>query len=363
MSYTIQQIAAALGAEAVGDTALTITRAAEPATAGPKDLALAMSQQYADALAQGQARAAILWPEADWQALGLEAAIFAPRPRRAMAGLTALMDPGQEFPAGVHPSAVIDPTARIGDDVSIGPLCVIGPNARIGARTVIGPHCHLGAHAVLGQDAQLREMVSIGARVRIGDRFIAQPGARIGSDGFSFVTPEVSGVENVRRTLGDAGEAQAQSWIRIHSLGAVEIGGDVEIGANSTVDSGTIRATMIGDGTKLDNLVHVGHNTRVGRDCLLCGQVGISGSVDIGNNVVLGGQVGVVDNIFIGDGVIAAGGTKILSNVPAGRAIMGYPAIKMQTHTDIYKAQRRLPRLLRDVAALKNAVFNQGSND
>lgn len=363
MTYTIQQIAAALGAEAVGDTALIIKRAAEPAMAGPDDLALAMSPQYGDALAQGQARAAILWPGADWQAMGLAAAIFAPRPRRAMAGLTALMDPGQEFTRGIHPNAVIDPTARIGEEVSIGPFTVVGANAQIGARSVIGPHCHVGAHVVLGQDAQLREMVSIGARVRIGDRFIAQPGARIGADGFSFVTPEVSGAENVRKTMGETGDAQAQSWIRIHSLGGVEIGNDVEIGANSTVDSGTIRATVIGNGTKLDNLVHVGHNTRVGRDCLLCGQVGISGSVDIGNNVVLGGQVGVVDNIFIGDGVIAAGGTKILSNVPAGRAIMGYPAIKMQTHTEIYKAQRRLPRVLRDVAALKNAVFNRDTND
>ncbi|MFC6687504.1 UDP-3-O-(3-hydroxymyristoyl)glucosamine N-acyltransferase [Jhaorihella thermophila] len=361
MSYTVQQIADALGAEAAGDTSLTILRAAEPAMAGPDDLALAMSPKYAEDL--GQARAAMLWDGADWQAMGLRAAIFAPRPRRAMAGLTAMMDPGQGFAPGIHPSAVIDPTAELGEGVSVGPLAVVSAGARIGAGSVIGPHCFVGVNAVLGRDGFLREMVSIGARVRIGDRFIAQPGARIGSDGFSFVTPEVSAVENARKTMGDTGDARPQAWVRIHSLGGVEIGDDVEVGANSCIDNGTIRATQIGDGCKFDNLVHVGHNVRIGRDCLFAGQTGISGSVDIGNHVVLGGQCGVADNIFIGDGVVAAGGTKILSNVPAGRVMMGYPAVRMDQHTEIYKAQRRLPRLMRDLDALKKAVFKSGGSE
>ncbi|MBK0328428.1 UDP-3-O-(3-hydroxymyristoyl)glucosamine N-acyltransferase [Rhodobacteraceae bacterium F11138] len=363
MTFTIQQIAEALGAEAVGDLSLVVTRAAEPGDAGVSDLALAMSPKYAQDLASGQARAAILWPDADWQKMGLSAAIFAPRPRMAMSGLTRMLDRGQGGEPGVHPSAVIDPSARLGDNVAVGPLAVIGAGARIGAGTTIGPQCHVGADVHIGCDGLLREMVSIGARAVIGDRFIAQPGARIGADGFSFVTPEVSGAENVRKTLGDQGDAKAQSWVRIHSLGAVEIGDDVEVGANCTIDNGTIRSTRIGDGTKLDNLVHVGHNTRIGRDCLLCGQCGVSGSVEIGNNVILGGQTGVVDNIFIGDGAIAGGGTKILSNVPAGRVVMGYPAVKMETHTEIYKAQRRLPRLARDIAALQKAVLNRGSTD
>ena len=363
MSYTIEEIARALGTEARGDVSLTIRRAAEPGTARPDDLALAMAPKYAEDLGNGQARAAMLWEGADWQAMGLAAAIFAPRPRMAMAGLTRMMDPGQGFGTGIHPSAVIDPTAELGIGVSVGPLAIISAGARIGAGSVIGPHCYVGTEAELGEDAFLREMVSIGARVKIGARFTAQPGARIGSDGFSFVTPEVSGAENVRKTMGDQGDAKAQSWLRIHSLGAVRIGDDVEIGANATIDAGTIRATEIGDGCKLDNLVHVGHNVRTGRDCLFAGQTGISGSVEIGNNVILGGQCGVVDNIFIGDGVIAAGGTKILSNVPAGRVMMGYPGVKMDTQTEIYKAQRRLPRLMRDVAALKKAVSKLGSTE
>lgn len=363
MTYSIKDIAAAIGAQTAGDTSLTILRAAEPADAGPDDLAMAMSPKYAEDLGKGQARTAMLWPDADWQAMGLKAAIFAPRPRRAMAGLTAMLDPGQGFNTGIHPSAVIDPTAEIAADVAIGPFCVIGARAKIGPGSVIGPQCMIGTDATLGKDAFLREMVSIGARVRIGDRFYSQPGARIGSDGFSFVTPETSGVENVRKTLGDQGDAKAQSWMRIHSLGAVVIGNDVEMGANCTIDNGTIRDTVIGNGCKFDNQVHIGHNCRIGNDCLLCGQSGLSGSVDLGNNVVLGGQSGVADNVFVGDGAIAAGATKILSNVPAGRVMMGYPAVKMETHTEIYKAQRRLPRILRDITELKNTVFKQSPTE
>ena len=355
--FTIRQIAKALGAEAQGDLDLQISSAAEPGEAGPQDLAMAMSAKYAETLGKGNARAALLWPDADWQAMGLKAAIFAPRPRMAMASLTATLDPGQGFGTGIHPSAVIDPSAVLGDGVCIGPLSIISAGARIGAKSVIGPHCFVGVDVEIGPCAFLREMVSIGARANIGARFIAQPGARVGSDGFSFVTPEVSGVENARKSLSDQGDATAQTWMRIHSLGAVTIGDDVEIGANCTIDNGTIRNTVIGDGSKLDNQVHIGHNTRIGKDCLLCGQTGVSGSVDIGHNVVLAGQCGVNDNIFIGNGVVAGGGTKIISNVPAGRVIMGYPAVKMDTHTEIYKAQRRLPRLMRDIEALKKAVF------
>lgn len=355
--HTVRQIAEALGAEAAGDLDLNIEGAAEPGDAGPRDLAMAMSPKYAESLSGGQAQAALLWAGADWQAMGLKAAIFAERPRMAMGGVTVALDKGQGFSQGIHPSAVIDPTAELGDNVSVGPLSIVAAGATIGAGSVIGPHCYIGADVQIGEGANLREMVSIGARARIGDRFRAQPGARVGADGFSYVTPEVSGVENVRKTLGDQGDAKAQGWLRIHSLGAVIIGDDVEIGANCTIDNGTIRDTEIGSGTKLDNQVHIGHNCRIGRDCLLCGQAGLAGSVDIGDNVVMGGQTGAGDNISIGKGAILGGATKAISNVPAGRVMMGYPAVKMETHTEMYKAQRRLPRILKDIEALKKAVF------
>lgn len=363
MSYTIAEIAKALGAEAAGETDLVIARASEPHSAGPDDLALAMNPKYADGLAHGSARAAMLWPDADWQAMGLKAAIFPNRPRYAMSGMTRMLDRGQGFASGIHPSAIIDPDAELADGVSVGPLAIISAGARIGAGSVIGPHCFIGVDVTLGEGAYLREQVSIGARVTVGKRSIMQPGARVGGDGFSFTTAEPSTVESARKTLGDQGEAEAQPWIRIHSLGSVTIGDDVEIGMGSTIDCGTIRDTTIGNNTKLDNQVHLGHNVTIGENSLICGQVGIAGSAQIGSNVVLAGQCGVNDNIFVGDGVIAGGGTKLMSNVPAGRTMLGYPATQMDKQVEAYKALRRLPRVLRDVADLRKAVFKSGQDD
>ncbi|MBR9841899.1 MAG: UDP-3-O-(3-hydroxymyristoyl)glucosamine N-acyltransferase [Rhodobacteraceae bacterium] len=363
MAHTIQQIADAIGAEAFGNTEIIVKRVAEPAMAGPDDLALVTNPKYADGLGAGKARAAMLWPGADWQALGLEAALTSPRGRFAMAGLSEIMDPGQHFGPGIHPSAIIDPSAELGENVSVGPLTIIGPRARIGAGAIIGPHCMVGADVTLGENAYLREMVSIGARATIGARFIAQPGVRIASDGFSFVTPEKSGVEAARETLGDQGEVKSQTWARIHSLGSVTIGDDVEIGANSCIDCGTVRDTRIGNGVKLDNLVHIAHNVEIGDDTLLAGQVGIAGSTKIGRNVVMGGQCGVTDNTTVGDNVIAGGATKMMSKVPSGRVVLGSPAVKMETHLEMYKGLRRLPRLLKDVAAMQKIVSKLETKD
>jgi UDP-3-O-[3-hydroxymyristoyl] glucosamine N-acyltransferase len=345
-THRLADIAAALGAEIHGNSDLAIIGAAEPQAAGPQHLALAMNPAYAPGLALGHARAAVLWEGADWEALGLEAALFVPRPRFAMAHLTRYLDAGPHVPPGVHPSAVIDASAKIVEGAAIGPFVVIGPGVRIGARARIAAHVSISAGAVIGEDALLLDGVKVGARVILGARIIVQPGAVIGADGFSFVTAAKSGVEEVRETLGQRGAARDQSWTRIHSLGSVQIGDDVEIGANCAIDRGTIRDTTIGSGTKLDNLVHIGHNVSVGRDCLLCGQVGIAGSARIGDRVVLGGQCGVNDNIFVGDDVIAGGSTKIFTNAPAGRVLMGSPAMKMETHVEIYKALRRLPRFM-----------------
>ncbi len=355
MRHRIEDIARALGAEAEGELTLEVSGAAEPQAAGPDQLALAMDPRYADGIARGQAKAAVLWPGADWRAMGLKAAIFAPRGRLAMAGLTRLMDPGPELAPGIHPMAVVDASAQIGEGAAIGPFVTIGRGVQIGPGARIASHVSIAEGARIGADALILQGARIGARVTIGARFICQPGAVIGSDGFSFVTPEKSGVEEIRETLGSRAEIRDQSWTRIHSLGAVTIGDDVEIGANTCIDRGTIRDTVIGSGTKLDNLVHIGHNVQVGRDCLLCGQVGVAGSARIGDRVVLAGQVGVNDNIFVGDDVIAGGATKIFTNAPAGRVLLGYPAVKMETHVEMQKALRRLPRLAARVAAMERS--------
>lgn len=363
MTHTIRDIAQAIGAEAAGDLDLTVSGAAEPALAGPDHLALAMDPKYAPGLAKGQARVAMLWPGADWQAMGLQAAIFAPRGRLAMAGLSRMLDAGPAIAPGIHPMTVIDPTAEIGAGAAIGPFVTIGAGVRLGSRARVAAHVSISEGAQIGADALICQGARIGARVVIGDRFICQPGAVIGADGFSFVTPEKSGVEEIRQTLGQREEIRAQSWTRIHSLGSVTIGDDVEVGANATIDRGTIRDTAIGSGTKLDNLVHIGHNVQVGRDCLLCGQVGVAGSSRIGDRVVLAGQCGVNDNIFIGDDVICGGGTKIFTNAPAGRVLLGYPAVKMETHVEMQKALRRLPRLAARVAEMEKVIAPSSKGD
>ncbi|MEY4984188.1 MAG: UDP-3-O-(3-hydroxymyristoyl)glucosamine N-acyltransferase [Pseudomonadota bacterium] len=363
MPHTIRDIAAALGAVAEGDLDIAVTRASEPQTADAAALALAMDPKYAGGLAKGQALAALVWPGADWRGLGLKAAIFAPRGRLAMAGLSRMMDAGPDIAPGLHPLSVVHESAEIAEGAAIGPFVTIGAGVRIGPRARIASHVSIAEGAVIGADALILQGARIGARVTIGDRFICQPGAVVGADGFSFVTPEKSGVEEIRETLGERGEIRQQSWTRIHSLGAVTIGDDVELGANACIDRGTIRDTVIGSGTKLDNLVHIGHNVQVGRDCLLCGQVGIAGSARIGDRVVMAGQCGVNDNIFVGDDVIAGGATKIFTNAPAGRVLLGYPAVKMETHVEMQKALRRLPRLATRVAEIERLVIPKSQGD
>jgi UDP-3-O-[3-hydroxymyristoyl] glucosamine N-acyltransferase len=356
------ELAEALGLALWGDGAVRVARAAAPHEAGPDAIALAGTPVYADALAQGAARAALLWEGADPADYGLDSALIAPRPRHALAGLSAALDQGPDIADGRHPSAQIDPSADIGPGAAIGPFAVIGPDAAIGPGARIGPHVVIGAEVRIGGGSLLHARVTIGARCTIGDRFVAQPGAVVGGDGFSFVTAEPSAAEEVRRTLGEAGGARQQAYARIHSLAAVTIGDDVEIGANSCIDRGTLSDTRLGDGTKIDNLVQVGHNVIVGRHCLLCGQVGVAGSTRIGDRVVLGGQAGVTDHLVIGDDVIAGAGTLLRTNQPAGRVMLGNPAMPMALSVEAYKGLRRLPRLFRDVAALRKHLSNgQGS--
>ena len=359
MTITLAELARSMDAALWGEGSLRITGAAEPAEAGAaRDgqarIALAMTPAYAADLAPGAA--ALIAEGMDPAALGLAGAVIVRRPRLAMAGLTRLLDNDGGMQQGIHPSAVIDPSALLEEGVAVGPFAVIGADVRIGAQARIGAHVSIGQGSIIGAQALIREGVRIAHGVTAGARLIVHANAVIGSDGFSFVTPEPSGVEEIRAGLGQREHISEQHWLRIHSLGSVVLGDDVEIGANVTIDRGTIRATTVGSGTKIDNQVQIGHNVRIGRDCLLCGQVGIAGSSRIGDRVVLGGKCGVSDNIFVGDDVIAGGGTNIYTNVPAGRVILGSPATRMETQVEMNKALRRLPRLAAQFAELQKTV-------
>lgn len=359
---SVGELARALGAIAEGDAGISLSGAAEPAAAGAGDVALAMDPAFAADLAKGAARAAILWSGADWRKLGLEAAILVPRPRYALAGVTQVFERPAVLAQGIHPTAVIDPSADLGADVSVGAFVVIGAETRIGPGARIFSHVTIAEAVVIGAEALIHTGVRIGARVRIGDRFTAQPGAVLGADGFSFVTPTPGVVDEARGAGVITAQAQDE-YVRINSLGTVVLADDVEVGANSCIDRGTVADTLIGQGTKIDNLVQVGHNVRVGRTCLICGHVAIGGSTVIGDRVVLGGKAALADHLSIGSNSVITGNSGVASNVPPNRIMMGYPAVPMEQNVAMYKALRRLPRLIARLQGAQKPVSNPDASD
>lgn len=345
MSYTIKKIAQYLDAEFVGDGEFVVNTPRHPAYAGVLDLAVAIDKKYTQALDNTKAQAAILWEGADWQSYNLRAAIIAPQSRYVMVGVTSMFNQQRDLPMGIHESAVIDKTAKLGDGVAIGPFVTIGKNVNLGAGARVFSHVSIAAGSTIGKDAILSEGVRIGENCTIGDRFIAQPNAVVGGDGFSFVTPKPGVLEDARRSNNIKKSYNTQAFERIHSLGGVVIADDVEIGANSTIDAGTIEPTRIGKGTKIDNLATVGHNVQIGQYCLFSGQVGIGGSTKIGNYVIFGGKVGCRDNITIGDNVVVPLGA-VGSNVKSNQVMMGVPAVERSKYFNLYRAYLRLPRFM-----------------
>ncbi len=356
MTYTVDAIARATGLTLLGDGSLAVRAPAEPGVAREDDLALAMSPDYAAALRSSPARAAVVWEGADWQDLGLAAALVAPQARIALAGITAHFSHPPDVEPGIHPSAVIEAGAEIGHGARIGPFVRVGARARIGPGAVIASHVAIGSDAVLGEQALLHAGVRIGARCVVGDRFVAQPNAVVGADGFSFEPPRKGALASVLAGGSIDEPADDAAWLRIHSLGAVEIGDDVEIGAGTTIDRGTVAPTQIGSGTKIDNQVQIGHNVQVGRHALLCGQSGIAGSTVLGDRVILGGKVGVPDHAKIGSDVIVAAGSLVAGNIPERSVYMGVPAVPRGDALRQLSAMRRLPRLADQLADIRRKL-------
>jgi UDP-3-O-[3-hydroxymyristoyl] glucosamine N-acyltransferase len=337
-------IAVALGASLIGDAAKDIARIVHPADAEhDSDLAVAISSDMAAALASSQADAAVV------SASGLPASgrftslIVIEQGRTALAVLTALFDGGPGRGTGVHPTAVLASDAELGEGVSVGPFVVIGSGSKIGAGTTILSHASLGENVVVGINGLIHSGVRIGDHVAIGDRVIVHPNAVIGADGFSFA-PE----------LGPRMPYPADLKLeRVHSLGRVIVGDDVEIGANTTIDRATLRSTRIGSGTKIDNQVQIGHNVTIGMNCLICGKVGISGSAVIGDRVRIGGGAGIADHVRIGNEAIVGAASGVGSDVPAGRYVFGYPAVAIDRALEQYRflgRQKILHRRISEIA-------------
>jgi UDP-3-O-[3-hydroxymyristoyl] glucosamine N-acyltransferase len=337
----VRDVAAALSAKVLGDGSLAIERVVHPAdAASASDLAVAMSREAYSALATSKAQAAIV-SEKSPKPDGLKAVIVASQERPALARLTALFDAGPAHRPGIHEAALIAPDATLGENVSIGPYVIIGPRSRVGANSIVLPNVTIGADVVIGDNALIYSGVQIGDRVSIGQRVVIQSNATVGCDGFSFLPVSGNG---------------SGKPARVHSLGTVEIGDDVEIGANTTVARATLEATRIGDGTKIDNQVQIAHNVKIGKACLICGMGGISGSVEIGDRVLLAGRVGIADHVKIGSDAIVAAGSGVGSNVPAGGKVVGYPAMPFDRMLDMLNFVLRHKRILRELEELKSRV-------
>jgi UDP-3-O-[3-hydroxymyristoyl] glucosamine N-acyltransferase len=311
---TVDEIVALTGAEPAAGAPLAqrITNVAPLDLAGPNDLTFLDNTKYADQLTSTRAGVCLMTPRFEKQAPSGLIVLRSRDPYRAF--VTVLRDlfadalrPSSQFDAkGIAPGAFVHASARLENGAVVDPGAVIGPGAEIGAGTVIGPNAVIGPRVRIGRDGAVGAGASV-LHALIGDRVIIHPGCRIGQDGFGFI-------------LGPAGH------LKVPQIGRVIIQDDVEIGAGSTIDRGGIRDTVIGEGTKIDNLVQVGHNVTIGRHCIIVAQTGISGSTTLGDFVLLGGQVGIAGHLDIGSGAAIAAQSGVVRDVPQNSRMAGTPA-------------------------------------
>ena len=340
-------VAAALSARLTGDAEAEVRRAVHPSEAGsPGDLAVALTPDTQRGLPDTKAELVLVAEGSPLREERFRTVILVPPSRSAFPKVTELFRHRPEAQPGIHPSAIIAPDASIGADVSIGPFTVIGAGAAIGDRTIILGQATLAENSTVGEDSLIYPGVRLGWGCRIGSRAVIHNNASIGADGFGFVPAHPGAVEAARGAAGSASPAARNPLLKIHALGSVEIGDDVEIGALTAIDRGTLKPTRVGSGTKIDDLVMIGHNVEIGTDCMLCGQVALAGSVVVGDRAVLGGRVAVADHLRIGVGAVIGGGSAVGTNVPAGAVYLGIPAVPRAEALDNLKVMHRIRRFL-----------------
>lgn len=324
MSYTIEQINGVVGGLLNKEQDVQISQIAPPLLADENTLALALGEDEIQNLASSKAKAALVPLGVNIEGL---TTIEVERPRLAMMKLLHMFYKEPQTEPGVHPTAVIHPSAKLGQNVSIGPNVVISHDAQVGDNTKIMANSYIGGSAIIGKNCFFHANVNIGDRVEVGNEVILHHGVCLGADGYSFVTENPDNLEQARKE-GTISDTNVEHKIfKIPSIGSVKIGNNVEIGANTTIDRGTIEDTEIGDDTKIDDQVMIGHNCKVGKGCMIISQVGIAGSCVIGDRVVIAGQAGLADHIIIGNDSIIAAKAGVTKSFPEKSIIVGAPAV------------------------------------
>jgi len=338
MPFTAAEIAKQLQGEVAGDSSAVLNSFAPADRAQPGDLTFAENAEYFARAEQSAASAIIV----DGQfSSSKKILIRVPNARIAFAKALALFFPEPAFPAGIHSSAVVSKSAQIDPTAHVGPHCVVGDNVRIGPRSVLQGGNHVGPNCRLGEDVNLFPNAVLYARSEIGNRVRIHSGTVIGSDGFGYV--QDNGLHR-----------------KVPQIGNVMIHDDVEIGANVTIDRGALGPTVIGKGTKVDNLVQIAHNVVIGEYCLVISQVGIAGSTKVGNYVIIAGQAGLAGHLKIGNKVTVAAQAGVMNNIPDGEKWLGAPAQPDRQAKRQMIAITHLPDLLKRVSELEKKVGTEG---
>ena len=306
------------------DPSLAFASIATLADAGPSDISFLENRRYVPAFRASRAGACIVHPRLAALSPAGMALVLCDEPYRGYARVAAALHPEPAEQAGIHPSATVGPGCSIGEGASVAAGAVIGAGAMIGARASVGANSMIGPGVSIGADTRIGSNATI-SHALVGERVRVFPGVRIGQDGFGYA-------------LGPGGH------VKVPQLGRVVIGDDVEIGANTTIDRGSVGDTVIGNGTVIDNLVQIAHNVRIGRGCVIVGQAGISGSTRLDDFVVVGGQVGVAGHLHLASGAQVAAKSGVHRDVRGGEVVGGYPAVPIREFRRIAGAVRRLAR-------------------
>lgn len=333
MTYTATQIAEFIGGQVIGDGSTLLHRFAPVNSAEPGDLTFAENEAFFEKAIQSAASAILI--DSDISTCS-KTCIRVPQARVGFAKALALFFPEPAFSPGIHPSAVVAPSSKIDSTAHVGPHCIVGERVEIGPRAVLQGLNFIGEDSAIGEDTRLFPNTTLYAGTRIGKRVRIHSGAVLGSDGFGYVF--------------DAG-----AHLKIPQVGTVIIHDDVEIGANTTIDRGAIEPTVIGRGTKIDNLVQIAHNVVVGEHSIIVAQAGVAGSTKLGRYVILAGQVGVAGHLEIGDRVTVAAQSGVMHNIPDGQKWLGSPAQPDRTAKRVILASLKLPEILQRIAKLERS--------